>query len=137
MQADRYVLDTSAILALTGGEQGDELVTRLLSRAASRKIKIFISFASFTECFYIRWQAAGEEEALKLVLHLGLLPIERVESDEETSLLAGELKANHALSFADAWVAALAISRGARLVHKDPEFEQLSNRLTFVRLPYK
>jgi len=113
------------------------VVTKLLNRSVLHKIQIYVSFASFTECFYIRWQAAGEEEALKLILHLGLLPIERVESDVETSLLAGELKANNSLSFAGAWVAALAISRGARLVHKDPEFEQLSDRLAFVKLPCK
>jgi len=37
------------------------------------------------------------------------------------SILAGRLKADHRLSVADAWIAALAKERDATLVHKDPE----------------
>lgn len=137
MAVERYVLDTSALLTFTDGEAGEGTVAKLLNRAQARKVQIFVSFISFTECFYVRWQATGEEEALKLLLHLRLLPVERAESDEETSLLSGELKANNSLSLADAWVAALAIAKGARLVHKDPEFEQLAGRVNLVALPYK
>ena len=47
---------------------------------------------------------------------------------------AAEIKACHAVSMADAWIAACAILEGAELVHKDPEFEKIA-REQYV-LPY-
>lgn len=49
---------------------------------------------------------------------------------------AASVKATHALSVADAWIAATALELSATLVHKDPEFEQLP-LLNEERLPYK
>jgi len=37
------------------------------------------------------------------------------------------IKACHALSVADAWIAAAAQQEGAVLVHKDPEFQAISS----------
>lgn len=50
---------------------------------------------------------------------------------------SGGLKADHRLSVADAWIAALAEERGATLVHKDPEFEQVEATIKVLKLPYK
>jgi hypothetical protein len=47
------------------------------------------------------------------------------------------VRATASLSLADAWIAALALLNQGELVHKDPEFEQLSARLNMLRLPYK
>ncbi len=52
-------------------------------------------------------------------------------------MLAGELKAKHQPSVADAWIAALAQERDAMLVHKDPEFEQIETTIKVLKLPYK
>jgi len=52
-------------------------------------------------------------------------------------VLYHELKAAYRLSVADAWIAALAKERGATLVHKDPEFEQVEAVLEVLKLPYK
>ena len=38
---------------------------------------------------------------------------------------------------ADAWIAALAKERGAMLVHKDPEFDQIEGVVEVLELPYK
>ena len=46
------------------------------------------------------------------------------------------LKASHRISFADSWVAALALENDATLVHKDPELEQIPDLKQLV-LPYK
>lgn len=54
----------------------------------------------------------------------------------DTSAL-GDLKSAYRLSFADAWIAALALRQKAVLVHKDPEFEPLSQSLALQTLPYK
>jgi predicted nucleic acid-binding protein len=47
---------------------------------------------------------------------------------------AAQLKAVGGLSVADAWIAATALLRGARLVHKDPEFDTVQ-KLQHERLP--
>lgn len=61
----------------------------------------------------------------------------RVESSENLGTQAGAIKAAHRLSVADAWIAALAQEKGATLVHKDPEFEQIESAVKIVKLPYK
>ena len=50
---------------------------------------------------------------------------------------SSRLKADHRLSVADAWIAALAKERDATLVHKDPEFEQVEAVIRVLKLPYK
>ena len=65
------------------------------------------------------------------------LDIERVESSKELGLIAGRLKANNRISFADSWIAATAKSYDATLVHKDPEFDQLKEEIKLLHLPYK
>ena len=68
---------------------------------------------------------------------MAALPGLRVDSTAALGLLAGELKAKHRLSVADAWIAALAQERNATLVHKDPEFEQVEATVKALKLPYK
>ena len=68
---------------------------------------------------------------------MNVLAMIRVESSQELGLIAGKLKANYRLSFADTWIAATAIFYDAILVHKDPGFEQLKGKLEMLKLPYK
>lgn len=133
----RYVLDSSAFFALFGGEAGADIVQNLLEEARSGSIIVFSSFVSYTEVFYVTYQEAGEREAQHRISLMNRLAIIRVDSSQELGLIAGKLKAIHAISFADAWVAATAVMLGAILVHKDPEFEALEDELEMLKLPYK
>ena len=132
-----YVLDTSAWLTLIEDEGGAEIVQSLLEKAGAGSIKIFTSFMSFMEVFYITLQERDIDEAKIRLNLMGFLPITRVESTEPLGLIASKLKAGHRLSVADAWIAALAEEKGSILVHKDPEFEQLEDTLSVQKLPYK
>ena len=78
-----------------------------------------------------------EKEARERLNLLNSLPISRVESKEDMGVMASKIKANHYLSVADAWIAALAKQRNAILVHKDPEFEQIESEIQVLKLPYK
>ena len=60
-----------------------------------------------------------------------------MESNTALGLMGGAFKANHHLSVADAWIAALAKERNAILVHKDPEFDQIEAMINVLKLPYK
>lgn len=134
---NRYVLDTSALLCYIDDEDGAELVDELLKKGETEQTFLFVSFVSFTEVYYISWQKKGKELAQERIYLINHLAIERVESDDKLSLIAGEFKAENKISFADAWVAALAKEKDAILVHKDPELEQLESEIKMLKLPYK
>ena len=136
-EKDRYVLDSSALFALFEDEDGAEIVQNMLEKAEKGEVTIFSSFACYTEVFYITWQEMGADEAQRRLDLMSELAITRVESSQNLGLIAGRLKANHRISFADAWMAATAMILGAILVHKDPEFEELEDELEMLRLPYK
>jgi len=132
-----YVLDSTAFLTMFEDEAGADTVQDLLDRANKSKILVFVSFVTFTEIFYITLREKGEEEAQKRTKLTDALATTRIESSKELSLIAGRLKAAYRLSFADAWIAATAIFYDATLVHKDPEFQQLEDKLKALKLPYK
>ena len=132
-----YVLDSTAFLTMFEDEAGSDTVQDLLEQANTSEILVFVSFVTFTEIFYITLREKGEEEAQKRIKLMDALATTRIESSKELSLIAGRLKAAYRLSFADAWIAATAIFYDATLVHKDPEFEQLQDKLQALKLPYK
>jgi len=132
-----YVLDTSAWLTLIEDEAGVEIVQKILEEADAGEAEVLTSFMSFMEVHYITQQERGVQEAKERTTLMMALPIERVDSSEAQGVLAATLKAEHRLSVADCWIAALALERRAVLVHKDPEFEQVETRLRILKLPYK
>jgi len=133
---ESFVLDTSAILALWNEEDGASAVERIL-RDRHQQRTVFISFMTFMECRYRLWKDQGKSAADELFRTLGLLPATRVDVDDALLMTASELKAQYRISVADSWIIATAISRNATLVHKDPEFDALSDRVAMKALPYK
>lgn len=129
MRLAGYVLDTSAIMAVLQGEPGAEQVQALIGDR-----DVALPFVSLMEVEYklLRRLPALAGEAMRDVL---AWPVEVVESDARWRREAARVKARGGLSFADAWVASLALLRDAELVHKDPEFESVPD-LKMLRLPY-
>jgi len=132
-----YVLDTSAWLTLIEDEAGADTVQDILEKAKAGEATVLVSFMSFMEVYYITLQERDVNEARERVNLMAALPVSRVESTRALGIAAAELKAEHRLSVADAWIAALAEERGATLVHKDPEFEQVEAIVKVLKLPYK
>ena len=130
-----YVLDTSAIFVYLESEEGADEVEKILTLARKDKCKVFISFISLMEVYYIVWQRKGEGIAKEAIVLIKSLPIEIVESKERLILSAGHIKANHKLSVADAIVTATAIEKSAKLVHKDSELEPVSQYVATLELP--
>jgi len=118
-------------------EAGAERREELLEKARAGEIIVLVSFMSFMEVYYITLQERDRSEAQAHMDLMAALPGLRVDSTEALGLLAGDLKAQHRMSVADAWIAALAQERNATLVHKDPEFEQVEATLKVLKLPYK
>jgi predicted nucleic acid-binding protein len=136
-EAERFLLDTSAILALTDQEEGFDTVEALLDRATSGEIEVAICAMSLMELFYITLQEDGEDRAARLVALIKAWPVRWIYPDEKTLLFAGRLKAFHHLSFADALIAGTAKINESVLVHKDPEFEDIGEEVSLLSLPYK
>ena len=135
--ADRYVLDTSAILAFFGGEQGTGKVERLLRGARAGRVQVLACSITLMEVFYTALREKGEDEAVRLLARVRAWPLEWVYPDEKVLLQAGRLKAAYRLSGADTLIAAVARLHHAKLVHKDPELEALRGQIELLSLPSK
>lgn len=134
---ESFVLDTSAILTLREDEEGADQIEEILRRASAKRAQVYVSFISFMEIFYCSWRAEGKGAAHRTFLELKMLPLHRVDVNDSILFLAGEIKGTHSLSLADSWIAATALDKKAILVHKDPEFEPLKDRINLKALPYK
>lgn len=135
--ADRYILDTSAVLAFFGDEPGADKVERLLRGARDGRCHMLACSITLMEIFYTAMREGGEDEAIKLLALVKAWPIEWVDPDEKALLQAGRLKAAYRLSVADALIAAVAKTRDAILVHKDPELETLRGNVKLLGLPFR
>ena len=122
---DKFVLDTSAFLALRGDESGADRVEALLALAKRNRCQLFASFMSRMEILYIVWRDQGEDSARHALRLLDSFTVQWVSCEPNILVTASRIKAGGGLSVADSWIGATAIEHGATLVHKDPEFEPL------------
>lgn len=131
MAAERFLLDTSAIFTLIEDEAGAERVEDLLNRE-----ECLLPWMVLLEATYITRRERGEAEAERRYVLLKQLPATIVwEIDEPVLLTAARIKSSHALSLADAMIAAYAHALDAVLVHKDPEYEQVAAMIRLESLP--
>lgn len=128
-----FALDTSALLALWNDEAGADEVEGILKR---KDVIVIVSFMSYMECYYRMWKNCGREKGREIYSYLFTLPVERLNLTEEILQGAAEIKATHALSVADSWIIATARVNDAVLVHKDPEFMQVSSVVQLRNLPF-
>lgn len=133
----RICLDTSAIFCALNREEGVEIVRRHLLSANRGTVEVYASFVTRTEIYYLTMQIHGEAAARRIMGLVDANAINWVESTPSLCEAAARLKAGHRISLADAFVAATTLQLGARLVHKDPEFESLASLVSLETLPYK
>lgn len=122
----RWLLDTSALLALRDNEAGADEIASLLAQAQSGKARCFGCFITLMEVLYRVWKDEGEAAGRLAHAQCLALPIEWLHENPEMLAAAARLKATQRLSLADAWIAAAAELKAATLVHKDPEFTALT-----------
>jgi len=136
-EAERYTLDTSAIIAYFANEAGADTVEGILVLADRRRTEVYASFMTYMEVLYRVWKRLGEREGKAAYLRLRALAVRRVDVSEEQLLTASRIKAAYDLSVADAWIASTAFITRSQLIHKDPEFRSLENELLLLELPLK
>jgi predicted nucleic acid-binding protein len=125
--ASRWLLDTSAMLALRDNEAGAERVAALLRQVIKGQAQVLACFMSRMEVLSQVWKDEDERRARLADAQLQSLPILWVPTSAPLLERAAGIKACHPLSVADAWIAAAAQQEGAVLVHKDPAFQAVSS----------
>ncbi|MBV6393990.1 MAG: tRNA(fMet)-specific endonuclease VapC [Anaerolineales bacterium] len=133
MSRKKYLLDTSALLALIEAESGADRVREIFTRK-----QVILPWTVLMEVYYISFQERGQQEAETRFAMLRHSSAEVIwEMSEAITLMAAKIKAENRISFADAVISALAIQHNAVLVHKDPEYEQLVGQVEMEALPFK
>lgn len=132
-----YVLDSYALLAYFQAEPGGSAVRALLEGARDQTATLTLSLMNAGERYYIMHRQQGSERAEAMLDDLRALPITFAPATEERIFAAARLKAEHAMSYADAFAAGLAMELGATLVTGDPEFRSVEARLAVMWLPDK
>ena len=117
-----FCLDTSAILTLRDDEPGAERVAMVLEGPDP----CFACFITRMEVLYRVWKDEGERSGRLAYEQLQSLPIQWLDQTEPLLLEASRIKTLHRLSVADACIAAAALLGRATLLHKDPEFEAIT-----------
>lgn len=126
-----FVLDSYALLAYFRNEEGGEKVGQLLQDAAAGKHELYMTCINAGEVFYMAWRKNGADKAALVWKALQQFPLHITDIDLALTHKAVLLKANNKLSFADAFAAALAISKKATLLTGDDEFESLRGEMNF------
>ncbi len=134
--ARRYVLDANALVGLFEDREGiAEKVERLLHDALLRELPLLMSAVNWGEVFYTEWRYRGESRAREAEERLREMPIAIIGVDQDRATRAAAVKQRHALGYADAFAAELAMERDAWLVTADPEFSKLGKTLSLYPLP--
>ena len=125
----RIVLDASAVMTFFEDRPGAAKVEEIVARAAEGKCELLMSVVNWGEVYYSVWRAKGPGMARKIVAEIGQLPIELVAAGYDLTKLAAELRAEHKLSYADCFAAALASDRKASLATSDKDFARVENHI--------
>ena len=124
------VLDSFALIAFLRDEAGADLVEQLLHDAATGQCQLWMTEVNYAEVRYILTRKEGLATWQACEKAIAGLPIRFVPADRTLADGAAAIKAEHKLSLADAFAAALARELPATLITADPEFAALSESIS-------
>jgi predicted nucleic acid-binding protein len=136
-----YLLDACALIALFNGEEGADMVARLLEEADRGDISLSMSIIQLLEVYYDRVYIVGTTAAKERVDAIIAGPISILDPITYPVMYeAGRLKTTYSISLADSIACATAMSFNAALVTSDHhELEPLEQheKISFFWLPAK
>jgi predicted nucleic acid-binding protein len=131
----QYVLDSWALLALLQGEEpAAARVKEILLEGDRQQAALLISIVNLGEVYYRVGRRSDRATAMDMVNDIRRLSLTIVPVSDEMVFAAADFKMAYAISYTDAFAAALADHTGATLVSGDPEFDQLQSRITVEKL---
>jgi predicted nucleic acid-binding protein len=125
-----YVLDSYAVLAYLNGEPGMRRVIEVLSAAQNGAAEAVLCTLNLGEVLYTVERRRGLAKAQQALALIESLPLRLVEAGRELVLEAAHIKARHAISYADAFAAALAHRENGIVLTGDPEFKSVEDQVT-------
>jgi ribonuclease VapC len=129
-----YVLDSYALLAYLQAEPGSEKVRELLRRARAGEISAVMSTINLGEVLYTVARRLGDNAAAETLDDTLRLPVELADATMDRVLAVAQIKARHAVSYADCFAVSLAKELEASVVTGDPEFRKVETLVPLVWL---
>ncbi len=126
-----YVFDSYALIAFFKKEKSWELIQDLLIKMSNDGITGWITAINVSEIYYMIYRKNSAKQADLAIEALLNFPLNLIEADLKLALQAAKLKAAYKLSYADAFAAALTISKKAVLLTGDQEFLNLKDEKDF------
>jgi predicted nucleic acid-binding protein len=122
------VLDTWAVIAWLRDEAAAARVERLFADAGVGRVRLLMSAVNVGEVFYItaRWRSLTDAEIV--MRHLQELPLEICPAPNTLIWEAARVKAQHRISYADAFAVATAVRESAALVTGDSEVKAVGEK---------
>ena len=124
-----YILDSFALLAYLGDEPGRERLEKLLIGSRRGDCTLLLCMINFGEILYMTERRRGLVKAQSVQALIENLPIKILDATRNLILDAAHIKANFALSYADAFVVAIAQLEGGIILTGDPEFQVVENKV--------
>lgn len=128
-RAKALVLDTWAVIAYLEDEPSAQEIADLIASAHEDGIPVYMSVVNVGEVWYTIAREVSEEDANSSVKELRDLRIQFENVDWELTQEAARFKAQHKMSYADCYAAALAKIRKADLVTGDREFQPMEEEI--------
>jgi predicted nucleic acid-binding protein len=120
-----YILDSFALLSYLTDEPGAAAIENLFENTQEKAGRLLLSIINLGEILYITERRGGLQRAKDALALLRQLPIEIAPADEQAVFSAAHIKANYPLSYADAFVVALAQQENGAILTGDPEFQSV------------
>ena len=131
------VLDTWAIIAFYEDEPAGRRVSDVIADANEHGIPLWMSVVNAGEVWYVIARRTSGAEADATISELVSLGIRLDNAEWKSSRQAALFKSKHAMSYANAFAAALAFQKNAHIVTGDQEFKQVEKDISIVWLGRK
>ena len=125
------VFDSFAFIALFRNEPGKDFVKDLLVKMSNDEIEGYITTINIGEIYYMICRKSNAKAADIAMEALKQFPLHIVDADLKLTMEAAAIKANHSMSYADAFAVALTINKKATLITSDDEFDSLVGEANF------
>jgi len=116
-------------------EPGHEEIDQLIRGILAGEHEAQMSMINVGELFYMQCRKSDVATAQRSLRFLERAGIRIASATDERVISAAQLKASAAVSYADAFAAALALELDATLVTGDPEFSALGDTVPIMWLP--
>ena len=127
----KIVFDSYALINFFRKEPGYTIIKEMLVKVANDEMEAYICSVNIGEVYYMICRKVDVKAAEAALQILKQLPLHIIEADLPLCLQAAKIKAGFSMSYADAFAAAITISKKATLITGDHEFDALLGETNF------